>query len=447
MGALVALGRHTISGILSASGQQFADWSAAYRLFALERFDTDALLAPARRAVLDRIADGEPLFCMLDDTLLRKRGRKIAGTGWRRDPLGPPFCNNFIWAQRFVQLAAALPEGDGPSRARAIPIDMLHCPSPRKPRKNASEALWEQYRQDALASRMSLHGAERVAALRASLDADGQQGRSLVVAGDGSYTNSAMFAALPDRTAFIGRIRRDAALFTVPEPNPGRGRRRLYGHALPTPEQLRQDEAIPWRPARAYLAGQYIEVEHKEIGPLRWRAARGRDLRLVIIRPLAYRLAKGRPLKYRHPLYLICTDPELPVDRLIQAYLWRWEVEVGFRDQKTLLGSGQAQVRTAAGVERVPALIAAAYSFMHLAMTKDSPDGNAIGHLPRPRWQRPNPDQRCTTQQAISAFRMQLWGRALGVRNLRDFVKRKQAQAKSPKKLHDPANAVFYAAG
>ena len=54
LGALVALGRHTISGMLNATGQQFVDWSAAYRLFALERFDTGALLAPARQAVLGR---------------------------------------------------------------------------------------------------------------------------------------------------------------------------------------------------------------------------------------------------------------------------------------------------------------------------------------------------------------------------------------------------------
>jgi hypothetical protein len=447
LGALVALGRHTVSGMLSASGQQFEDWSAAYRLFALERFDPGALLAPARRAVLGRLARTEPLMCMLDDTLLRKRGRKIAGTGWRRDPLGPPFCNNFIWAQRFVQVAAALPEGAGPSRARAIPIDMLHCPTPRRPRKNAPQELWDQYHKDSLASRMSVRGAERVVALRAALDSDGEVDRGLVVSGDGSYTNTAMMTALPDRTTFIGRIRKDAKLYAVPEPNCGRGRRRLYGHVLPTPEQVRQDDDIPWHPVQAYLAGQRIEVECKEVGPLRWRAARGRDLRLVVIRPLAYRLAKGHHLDYRDPIYLICTNPELPLERMIQAYLWRWEIEVGFRDQKTLLGSGQAQVRTAAGVERVPALIAAAYGFMHLAMTKDSPDGNGTDHLPRPRWQKPRPDLRCTTQQAINMLRMQLWGRALGVRNSRDFVKRRHALGKSPKKLHDLASAVLYATG
>lgn len=384
---------------------------------------------------------------MLDDTLLRKRGRKIAGTGWRRDPMGPPFCSNFIWAQRFVQVAAALPEGPGPARARAIPIDMLHCPSPRKPRRHAPEVQWQQYRRDAQASRLSLRGAERVVALRSALDTDGHSGRQLVVSADGSFTNETMLQTFPERTTFIGRIRKDAKLFALPQQSSGRGRRRLYGSALPTPAELRQDDSIPWRTAKAFLAGQCIEVECKDIGPLRWRAAKGRDLRLVIVRPLAYRPATGRSLLHRDPVYLICTDLNLDLDRLIQAYLWRWEIEVGFRDQKTLLGSGQAQVRTSAGVERVPALIAAACGFMHLALTKSSPDGNGIAHLPRPRWQKLRPGQRCTTQQAINTLRAELWGQALGVRNLGDFVKRRQMLAKHRKTTQDPTGALFYATG
>ena len=66
-------------------------------------------------------------------------------------------------------------------------------------------------------------------------------------------------------------------------------------------------------------------------------------MKLVIIRPLAYRLTKNSRLLYRQPAYLICTDTELEIEKLLQAYLWRWEIEVNFREQKTLLGCGQAQ--------------------------------------------------------------------------------------------------------
>ncbi len=430
-----------------ASGQQFFDWTAAYRLFSKARFDIGGLFAVARRAVLEQLPDNQPLVALLDDTILRKRGRKIAGTSWHRDPLGPKFTANLVWGQRFLQISVALPEGPGPSRARAIPIDMVHCPSPRKPRKNAPEEHWQQYRQQSQESRISLRGAERVALLRTCLDEDGQSHRSLIVSADGSYTNSPMLRNLPAQTTLIGRVRKDAKLYAQPIQTKGRGRKRYYGEIAPTPEQYRQDKSIPWQQTKAVLSGQQIDIEFKAIGPLRWRASGPRDLLLVILRPLAYRLAKKQRLLYRDPIYLVCTDLELPLPQLIQAYLWRWEIEVGFRDQKTLLGSGEAQVRKSASVDRIPALIAAAYGFLHLAIAKVWKGGDNAGLLPRPRWQTTSEGQRISTQQAINLFRAELWGEVLGVVNKTDFAETQGMQAKSEKFLSNPAPAVLYATG
>jgi hypothetical protein len=98
---------------------------------------------------------------------------------------------------------------------------------------------------------------------------------------------------------------------------------------------------------------------------LRWRATgAAHELRLVVIAPLGYRVNRQGRLLYRKPAYLICTDPALPVERIVQYNIWRWDIEVNFRDEKTLLGVGQAQVHTPASVERVPALSVAAYSIL-----------------------------------------------------------------------------------
>jgi hypothetical protein len=430
--------------LLSTAGQQFEDWSAAYRLFCKARFDVAELFSVSRRAVLERLPPERPFVALLDDTLLRKRGRKVAGTSWHRDPLGPHFCNNFIWAQRFLQVAAALPEGPDPSRARAIPIDMVHCPSPRKPHKKASEEQWAQYRKQCSENRISARGAACIAQLREQLDRDGQAQRSLLVSVDGTYTNATVLRRLASRTTLIGRIRKDARLFARPEPSCGRGRRRLYGAPLPTPEQYRQDATIPWQQTEAVLHAQRVTVEFKAVGPVRWRAGGARDLQLVILRPLAYRPAKGRPLLYRDPIYLLCTDVELDIAQLVQAYLWRWEIEVGFRDQKTLLGSGEAQVRTKESVGRVPALIAVAYGFLHLALDGLAGE-NQVSQLPRPRWYPAEQTQRISTQQAVNLVRAELWGQALGLGNKTDFVEVWRHRPKPGKMLSQPASAILYA--
>ena len=103
-GALTCMGRHTLTGMLTASGQQFMDWSSAYRLFSKQRVDTSKLFDVARAGVLKELDSHEIIVAHMDDTIIKKTGKHIPGAGWRRDPLGPPFHTNFIWGQRFIQI-------------------------------------------------------------------------------------------------------------------------------------------------------------------------------------------------------------------------------------------------------------------------------------------------------------------------------------------------------
>jgi hypothetical protein len=445
LSALVGLGRRTVTGMLSASAQQGADWSATYRLFERERFDTGALFAPARRGVCSHLGENDPLVVLLDDTLVRKRGRRVHGAAWKRDPLGPPFCNNFVWGQRFLQLSAALPEGNGPRRARGIPIDLAHCPLPKKPRKKAPLAEWEGYWRLQKTMKVSAVGAARLKELRAQVDADpGGEKRPLIVAVDGTFTNKTVFRNLPQNTVVVGRIRKDSRLFLPPPPSggpPRRGRRRWYGEALPTPEQIRQDSTLPWITVPAWGSGQVHRFEVKTLAPVRWLGSGDRDVRLVAIRPLAYRPRKGAPLHYRNPVYLVCTDPQLPLGQLLQSFLWRWEIEQNFRDEKTVLGMGEAQVRTKAAVETVPCFVVAAYAFLLLAAAKA---GQGRIGLPPPKWRRMTSAQRESTPRLLGALRSQLWGKALGV-NLTHFVKNTEGKTIDVKIADALPSAVCYA--
>ena len=173
LSALTCLGRRTLSGLLGTAGQQFCDWSAAYRLFERERLDSQALGSVSVDNVLKILPSGRPLVAVLDDTLLCKRGHHIAGTSWRRDPLGPHFADNFIWASRFLQISLAVPEHPtaSASAARAIPIDLQHAPSPRKPSRRADAQQWENWRMASAASAISRRGLERQPDLnRAAVD-------------------------------------------------------------------------------------------------------------------------------------------------------------------------------------------------------------------------------------------------------------------------------------
>jgi len=168
---------------------------------------------------------------------------------------------------------------------------------------------------------------------------------------------------------------------------------------------------------------------------------------LLIVRPVAYRLKQGVDLNYRKPAYLICTDPALSPQQILQSYLWRWEIEVNFRDEKTLLGFGQPQVRTEAAVRTTAAFFVFVYAILLLALQQSQ-----LAHTPLPpsRWQRrkpKRPQQRVSTPQAISLLRACLWSSALGLTNKNGFPRINSTIAKPPQIQFALKSAVLYATG
>ena len=57
---------------------------------------------------------------------------------------------------------------------------------------------------------------------------------------------------------------------------------------------------------------------------------KGRHPEVVVIVPLRYRKRKNRRWLYTKPAYLVCTDAGMSAEQLIQAYFWRWGIEVNF---------------------------------------------------------------------------------------------------------------------
>jgi hypothetical protein len=442
-GALTCMGRHTLTGMLTASGKQFMDWSSAYRLFSRQQVDCSMLFNGVQREILQELKESTKIVAHMDDTILKKTGRFIPGASWRRDPLGPPFHTNFIWGQRFLQISMALPDRQGCCPSRAIPVDFHHCPTAKKPGKKAAEHDRANYREQKRQLRLSKQGGQRLKQLRSSLDDLGIEEKQLVVSVDGSYTNTEVLKNLPHRTILIGRIRKDTKLYDLPQEQPLKGRKRGYGKRLPTPEQIRQSDQYPWQQVNAWAVGKEHTFKVKVINDVLWRSAGEKQhLQLVVIKPLGYRLTKSSPVLYRDPAYLICTDPHLPIEELIQAYLWRWEIEVNIREEKTLLGCGQAQVRNADSAISVPAFIVAMYAMLLLATHRTLASSNQK-MLPRPKWYKKKKDKRHSTGDIINNLRAQLWSKAIGV-NFSGFVNQEIKSRSLKNKSNPTISGMFY---
>lgn len=433
-----------MTGLLTTSGLQFHDWTASYRLFSAHRLPVEAIFAVARRAVVAQLPPLAPVCAVLDDSLLRRAGLHIPGVAWRRDPLGPRFQTNLVRAQRFLQTSLALPAPDG--SARLIPVAFRHAPTPPKPSKKASASDLQQYRDQARAARLTQRASDQIRALRTDLDAEGSSSHLLLVAFDGGYTNQTVLRKLPPNTTVIGRLRKDARLLLPPDPptRQGRGRRLCYGAPAPTPEQVRTD-AFPWQTLTFAHHGTSHQLHFKRRTGLMWRAAGAHQvLQLIVIAPLSYRLRKGSKLLYRDPAFLICTDESLDPRLIIESYFHRWGIEVNFREEKTLLGVGQAQVRCPRSVETAPALSVASYSLLLLA-TQRAFANSRHALLPRPKWIPSSPSTPISTQQAIHQLRAEVWARGLGLDNFSPFVPTPPPSTKPEKSSFPLASAVCYA--
>jgi hypothetical protein len=417
-------------------------------VFSQQRLDPADLFAVIRRQLLAQLPPAAPLCVAMDDSLLPKSGLRTPGVGWRRDPLSPPFQANLIRAQRVVQWSAAVPTAEGAAGARLVPIDFLHAPTPVKPRPHAPEPDWRAYRQQAVEQSLSRQAVRRLQALPSALQvAAGEPVRPLWLLVDGRFTNQAVLRGLPPQTILIGRVRKDARLYFAPAASPPgrRGRHRSYGDPALTPEQLRQDQSVPWQRIRAAAAGAEHQFRVKSLNGLLWRTAGAqRRLRIVVIAPLGYRPRKGARLLYRRPAYLVCTDESLTLDQIVQSYVWRWEIEVNFREEKSLLGVGQAQVRNPHSVETVPALVVASYAMLLLAALRATPAQSGPSLLPPPKWSARRKGQRTSTQQLIHQLRAEVWARGLRLDNFSGFSSTPTPQQKGEKHLPSLVSAVLY---
>ncbi len=444
---LTCLERHTITGLLCSCGQQFIDWSADYRVFSKDKWEPNGLFRPVIREGLSLQPNPNRLVVAIDDTLLPKSSRTTPGVSYRRDPMGPPFQANLVLAQRFIQFSLLIPNDPAPpNAARAVPCRFEHVPSARKPKHNAPKEEWAAYREVVKQKNLNTVAHRIMVEFRKELDSVHRiPDCHLVLVVDGSYTNKTILRRLPANTTLIGRIRKDAKLYFPHE----RSARR-YGPLAPTPEQLRMDEQYPWQEVQAYAAGKTHSFRVKTLAPICWRAGGpSQRVRIVAIAPVGYRLTKHGRILYRQPAYLICTDPDLPLQQLVQEYLWRWDIEVNHRDEKQIIGVGQAQVWSPKSVDRQPPFAVACYSMLLIAAMIAFGSDKVRELLPLPKWQRNGARSRLSTQRLVQVLRHEIWGQALeeiaSDGETTDFVTDPVPVTKSPELILAPTPPIAYA--
>ena len=323
-GAILATGKRTVSATLRATGLGRARRFERYhrvlnRATWSSREASRVLLGLLVRTFL---ADGEPLVIGVDETLERRKGKKIAAKGVYRDP-GRSSHGHFVKASglRWVCLMLLVPV-PWASRAWALPFLSALAPSERYAQEQGEpyKKLTDWARQMLLLVRRWLPE------------------REIVVVADSAYACIRLLAScrrfLPKPVSFVTRLRLDAALYEPAPPRKPRqmGRPRLKGKRLPTLAVVASDPSTVWRAVTVadwYGKGERaVEVAsatavwyHTGLPPV--------PLRWVLIRD---------PHEKFEPQALLCTDLAAEPVQILSWFVLRWQMEATFQEARRHLG-------------------------------------------------------------------------------------------------------------
>jgi hypothetical protein len=398
--SLCAFGRKVITNFAILLGRDHEDITADYKLYSERKWNPREIFDIILNQALLFLDDEDPYIrSAADDTSVRKTGKKIPQARYMRDAMGPKFHTNLIWGIRYLQFSLTYRQDIG--AARGIPIRFIDAPSIKKPGKKATEEEWKEYKQAIKTHNLSHTFVSEVKNLRESLDKMGYSHKILLKVCDASFCNKTCFQMEVERTQIIARCRKNIKLCFPAKT----GERRFYDEKKFTPEEIRKDESIPWQTTYRFYGGELRAIKYKEVNEVLWQnGTRRKKLRCIVIAPLPY--VRGGKKNYRDPGFLLTTDITGPIELLIQAYLDRLQIEYNFRDEKDVLGVGEAQVRNENSVAKQPALHVAAYSALLLANLIVYKDLHHEDFGPVPHW-RQTP-KRNTCRALVGVLRKQL---------------------------------------
>lgn len=387
-GILCGVGRRTLTRAITLHGNAQKDWSADYKVFSRSPWEPRALFHPVLQRAIEQHGL-KRIVLSLDDTRVWRTGKHVPQTQWHYDPMGPPFQTNLRWGHRFLQASLVLPlyARDPESASRCVPVRFEIAPVVKKPGKRASPEQREEYQRLRKEKNLSAQFVALTRELRERLNHTGHRDKPLISVGDGSFCNRRVWQEdwTREKVSVVARCRKDIVLCKR-----ARGGRRFYGQTKFRPEEVRRrDSMAPWQTAWIFHGGCFRKVRFKELGPVYWQGgARKRPLRLLVVAPTGYRTTKKGRTYYRQPAYVLTNDLTTPAAELLQDYFDRWGIEVNHRDEKEILGVGEAQVWNEHSVSKVPALLVAMYSWLLLAGLKCHGPQRTQEYEPLPKWRR-----------------------------------------------------------
>jgi hypothetical protein len=321
LGAVLARGRRTVTA-----------WIRAARLSDQFRPCYTAVAAAGKRA--DRIARRvltevvEPLVAQagrltlaLDDTPTQRYGPHVQGAGVHHNPTPGPAGSPYVYGHVFVVLGLLVTH-------KAWGVIALPLLARLYVRKKDLPGIDPKHRPE-FRTKLEL----AVEMLRWAKPWLGLLRLPIWVVADGAYAKREFLKpAQALGMTVVSRLRKDAALWTVPGPKPPgrRGPAPTYGDRR-IDLAKRAGQRRGWSSGVFDLYGEKVTKRYKTFLAT-WRPAGGLIRVVLVDEPTGWRA-------------YFCTDPSATVADILTTIADRFSLEITFRECKQVVGAGQQQVR------------------------------------------------------------------------------------------------------
>ena len=321
-GTILAPGRRTVAAALRAMGLADRSHFTNYHRVLNRAQWSPWVLSKLLLTLLIRffVPAGMPLLLVVDETLERRRGRKIKYKGWFRDPIRSTASHvSKSLGIRWICLAILVPV-PWSQRWWALPFMTIPALGPK-----TSDKLKKRHRTIVDWAMIMI---EKVRTW--------QPDRGIALMGDGSYAAVILVQRcqrLKRPVKLVSRLRLDACLHDFPGPQPKgkHGPKPKKGARLPNLATRLADPKTRWQKLKVlWYGGEEKEIEIVTDVCLWYR----RGLPPVPIRWVLLRC----PEDSFKPQAFFCSDPQVPATQVISWFIARWNIEVTFEELRAHLG-------------------------------------------------------------------------------------------------------------
>jgi DDE superfamily endonuclease len=346
LGAILCRGRRTVTGILRTIGlSQDRGFSKYHRI--LNSLDWSAKRGSSiLLKILLKIIGKERPVILIDETLERRKGKKIRAKGYYRDAVRSSRSKTVNTTGLKWMVMALSFRFNFARRAFALPFFTVLEPS-EKSTKN-------QGKRHKTSVDWSIQMVMQLVRWAPAIP--------FILVGDGGFACAKLaWACFKYNIALVSRLKMNARIYALPEEVPPgkRGRKPKKGVRLISFKEMLKMEDLPWKEVE--IAG--YDGKKKRVKYLTNTSMWGADS----FCPIAIRwvLVKD-PTGEMDPLPLMSTDVNLTAVRMIELYVDRWGLEVTFQEARELLGVETQKQWSDKAIARTTPILMALYTIVCL---------------------------------------------------------------------------------